>query len=53
MKRSWGIFEHRNGKTFLKRDDWKEFREVEVRRFGKKLRVCPVFNQRKLLKSTA
>jgi len=52
MGRECAIFEHRNGKTFLKRNDREEFQEVEVRRLKKGLRVVPVRKQQELFEST-
>lgn len=41
-ERYWAIYKHKEGKTFLKRNGWKDFKEVEVVRLKKGgLRVMP------------
>jgi MinD superfamily P-loop ATPase len=42
-EKCWAIYKHKDGKTFLKRNGWKEFKEVVVARNKKGvLRVVPI-----------
>lgn len=38
---AFAIYKHESGKTFLKRNGWKDFREVELRKIRGELKVIP------------
>ena len=50
---NFAIYKHKDGKVFLKRNGWKRFQEVELKRFyfrGQSwLRVVPISNQKELV----
>lgn len=42
MPNNYAYYIHKDGKVYLKRNGWTEYREVELKNFGKYLRVVPV-----------